>query len=100
MVRHEEQAGVGDGVILAEDDQRKAELLACFRMGYKHGAASSAMAIRFTEHARADIASAYTRGYQRGRDDATLAAASEAERLGYDARMSILRGAPRDVTTT
>lgn len=87
-------------MIESEDNRRKSELLACFRMGYKHGAASSAMATRFTEHARAGIASAYTRGYQRGRDDATLAAASEAERLGYDARMSVLRGAPKEPSCT
>lgn len=76
-------------------EQRRAhELFQCYRSGWRHGALAKAYDTRFTGHAREDIRRAYGRGYDAGRDAATLAGAHEAERLGYDPRMSILREAP------
>lgn len=72
--------------------ERKRELLMVFRRGYAAGVRGSAYDPRFTAHERMDISETYLRAYGRGADDAHLAAAKEAERLGYDARMSILRG--------
>jgi len=70
----------------------KSELLQCFRRGFKHGAGASAKDAKFTDHARSAIHEAYNRGYERGREASFLASADECTRLGYDARMSVLRG--------
>ncbi len=75
-----------------DDDKRKRELLMVFRRGYAAGVRGSAYDPRFTAHERGDISETYLRAYGHGANDAHLAAAKEAERLGYDARMSILRG--------
>lgn len=75
-----------------EDDKRKRELLMVFRRGYAAGVRHVAYDTRYLHHERGDIRDAYLGAYQKGLSDATLAAAAEAERLGYDARMSILRG--------
>lgn len=75
-----------------DDDKRKRELLLIFRRGYAAGVRGSAYDPRFTAHERGEVREAYLRAYSHGADDAHLAAAKEAERLGYDARVSILRG--------
>jgi len=55
---------------------------------------------RFFAHpTRQDIADQYERGYERGRDALTIEMARECERLEYDPRMSILRGADGPVPT-
>lgn len=73
-------------------DQTKAMLLQCFRRGFKHGAGANAKDPRFTEHRRSAIHEAYNRGYERGREASLLASVDECTRIGYDARMSVLRG--------
>lgn len=74
------------------EDRRKHEVLQSFRRGWKHGACFNAKDRRFSTHTRIDIREAYSRGYISGLDASTLASANEAERLGYDATYSILRG--------
>lgn len=78
-------------MLQSPEDRAKNELLQCYRRGWKHGACFNAYDKRFTEHQRQDIRSAYERGYANGRDASFLAGAAECERLGYDARTSILR---------
>lgn len=77
-----------------EDTRRMHEVFQSYRRGWKHGACANAPDKRFLDHPRADIASAYDRGYVHGRDAAGLAALHEGERIGYDFRVSILRSPP------
>ncbi len=74
-------------------DREKRELFQCYRRGWKHGACANAQDKRFVDHVRAAIGAAYLNGYSNGRDASYLAGAREAERIGYDPRMSILRSA-------
>jgi hypothetical protein len=76
------------------DEETKAELFQCWLRGWKDGTRGMLMRLNFIEHRRTDIAQAYRRGYNKGRDETTLAAIEECERLGYDAQMSILRKEP------
>ena len=80
-----------------EKTKRLHEVFQSYRRGWKTGACASPADKRFTEHTRADLSSAYERGYNHGRDASLLSSAKEAERLEYDPRMSILRSpAPID----
>ncbi len=74
------------------ENSRKWEQLICFQRGWKAGAGGKLVDPIYTNHARAELASAYTRGYAKGETARILASAEESERLGYDARMSMLRG--------
>jgi hypothetical protein len=76
------------------EDRVRHELFQCYRRGWKHGTCRNARDRRFTDHHRGDIGAAYVRGYSDGEDAATLSAAREAERIGYDPRFSILRSMP------
>lgn len=73
------------------DDERKREAFQSYRRGWKNGACFNAKDTRFTGHTKIYIVDAYLRGYSHGQDAATLAGAREAERIGYDPRMSVLR---------
>lgn len=74
------------------EDQTKSEVLQCFRRGFSHGVRSQAQYNRCIGHQRADIRDAYHRGYEKGREAMMLYSADECARLGFDVRMSILRG--------
>jgi len=75
------------------EDAAKNEMLQCYRRGWKHGACFNAADKRFAEHEREDIRMAYESGYEDGRNASFLAGAAECDRLGYDARTSVLRTA-------
>lgn len=80
-----------------EETRPKREVLQSYRRGFKHGASANAQDKRFLEHLRADIVTAYQRGYLDGQAAMVLASARECERLQYDPRFSMLRSpAPVD----
>jgi hypothetical protein len=79
-----------DAAPLTQD--RKAELLHCFRRGWRHGALASATDPRIAAHPDAQLVAAYKRGYESGRNASMRADAEECERLQYDSSRSMLRG--------
>jgi hypothetical protein len=77
---------------MAKDDDPKAELFACYKRGWQHGATARARDKRFSEHAtREDIQREYLLGYTRGFDCRMVEMARRCEQTGYDPRLSILR---------
>jgi hypothetical protein len=84
-------------VIPTREEGTKHERFAAFRKGWRDGACSKARDRRFTEHAtRPDLTEQYERGYGAGRDTLLCVLAREAERLGYDPAMSILRAKDKE----
>lgn len=76
------------------EERRKNELFQCYRRGWKHGVNATADDPRFVNHDRHDIRDSYSRGLQAGKDARYEALGKEAQRLGYNPMMSVLRSDP------
>ena len=81
------------------ESRKKREQFQAFRVGWKHAVNNRAKDLRYITHpTRDDLTDQYVRGYQAARDAVAVAFMGEAERLGYDPHMDILRSDPEKET--
>lgn len=70
-------------------DMRPGELFHCYMRGWRHGASTTGMDPKFTEHENPDFVREYNDGYKAGYLACKETQKAAAERLGYEP--SILR---------
>ena len=70
------------------------ELYMTYMRGWRHGAGTSALDPRFTEHTNVDVRNHYARGYGDGREACSVAGERASKMTGY--KPSVLRLASTD----
>ncbi len=72
-------------------DAQTNERMQSYIRGFRAGAASKAMDVRFTKNAKQHIAESYSEGYRDGKDRFNTAVSQYALRFGYNFSEAILR---------
>ncbi len=79
----------------SSETRLKRELYHAYRTGWRDGVNSRVKDVRYVSHpTRSDLTKQYDRGYQAARDTVAVHFMKEAERLGHNPSMDLLRSDP------